>query len=322
VIFRSVKFIAGWEQFVPWVYDDKVKPVRMVLNGKRCLIPPKWVPGTPVKGTLTFGFGHTDAAKHPMKCRELLTRGTDLTLEEAYDILHVDLSDVVRVVNSLVKVTLTQSQADALYSITFNFGEGNLRKSSLLAKLNRGDYAGARAAFDLYVTSKGAGGVREFMPGLQNRRDAEQKLWDADAQLVSQAASADEEPVDEGFEMTPKGIDGEPRAKPMLKSKIGNSQLVTAALTATGSAGAVVKSVTDGAPDHPVERVTEVMNNTGQIVGQVKTITDAVPDVDTVHRILTFLTDPVIVGLFGAVAVVLCGLTWYWRRQAAHEGDY
>jgi hypothetical protein len=73
-----------------------------------------------------------------------------------------------------VKVPLTQGQFDALCDLVLNMGAGNFKKSSLLARLNRGDYAGARAAFDLYVNS----GRPAHEAGLVRRRDAEQLMWD------------------------------------------------------------------------------------------------------------------------------------------------
>ena len=184
---RGLAFIKGFESFVPHVYDDKLPPRKI----KGQLVYREWQ-GEAVKGTLTIGYGHTNAAKHPLK----IARGLRITKAQAQEILDVDLDDVEAAVNRLVKVPLTQGQYDALVSITFNMGEGNLRKSSLLAKLNRGDYAGARAAFDLYVRSRG-----EVMNGLVRRRDGEQALWDArygdappPAEPVHHAADVDGDP--------------------------------------------------------------------------------------------------------------------------------
>lgn len=162
---KGLDFIKGFESFVPWVYDDLVAARK--VNGK--LVYREWN-GEPVKGTLTIGYGHTNAARHPLK----IAKGLRITEKQACEILDRDLDDCEEAVRRLVKVPLTQGQFDALVSITFNMGEGNLKKSSLLARLNRGDYKGARAAFDLYVKSKG-----KTLPGLQRRRDGEQALWDA-----------------------------------------------------------------------------------------------------------------------------------------------
>lgn len=174
---RGLDFIKGFESFVPYVYDD-LRPAR---NGKYA----EW-DGGPVKGTLTIGYGHTNAAKHPLKIKQ----GLRVTEEQACRMLDVDLDDCEEAVSRLVTVPITQGQFDALVSLTFNMGEGNLRKSSLLAKLNRKDYRGARAAFDFYVKSKG-----QTLRGLQRRRDGEQVLWDAEIPAVPT------EPVDHPAEV-------------------------------------------------------------------------------------------------------------------------
>lgn len=159
-----IDFLKKWETFVAYWYDDKVAPKRS--KGK--LVYPRYK-GGPVRGTLTIGYGHTKAAK--AKVSESLD--TELTEAEASKILDIDLDPCEAAVNKLVKVPLTMGQFRALVSGVFNFGEGNFRKSSILRKLNAGNYRGARAAFDLYVMSGG-----ERMKGLQRRRDAEQVLWD------------------------------------------------------------------------------------------------------------------------------------------------
>lgn len=197
---KGLNFIKQWEGFVPFVYDDLVR-----VNGKYV----EWKGGK-IIGTLTIGYGHTSAAagKYPM------TVGTRITEARATQLLDEDLDPVEAYVNKVVKVPLTQGQFDALVSITYNFGEGNLRKSVLLARLNAGDYRGARAAFDLYVYSKG-----RRLQGLVNRRNAEQILWDTPdtAALPKQKTidlSPDEYSSRDVVPATPKEIDQptQPRA--------------------------------------------------------------------------------------------------------------
>lgn len=159
----GLDLIKQFEGFVPYVYDDLRAPV----NGKYR----EWK-GEAVKGTLTIGIGHTAAARHPMKP----TLGLRVSEEQALEILDVDLDECEDDVRRMVKVPLTQGQFDALVSFTFNCGAGNLKK--LIVPLNKGDYLGTRAKFDLYVKSKG-----KTLRGLQRRRDAEQVLWDADVQV-------------------------------------------------------------------------------------------------------------------------------------------
>jgi lysozyme len=61
-----------------------------------------------------------------------------------------------------------QGRFDALVSISFNFGLGNLQRSTIRMKANRGDWEGAAEAF--MVWTKGGGKV---LPGLVKRRVAE-----------------------------------------------------------------------------------------------------------------------------------------------------
>lgn len=156
----GIDFIKGFETFVPFVYDDLVPPVKGKYR--------EWKRG-PIKGTLTVLYGHTDAAKHPLKIADCV--GATFTEAFACEVLAVDLSECEDVVRKMVKRPLTQGQFDACVSFTFNCGPGNFK--NIAARINRGDYNAARAAFDLYVKSKG-----KYMRGLQRRRDGEQSLWD------------------------------------------------------------------------------------------------------------------------------------------------
>jgi lysozyme len=45
-----------------------------------------------------------------------------------------------------VKVPLTQKQFDALYSLCFNIGETNFKKSTVVKKINENDLQGAADA--------------------------------------------------------------------------------------------------------------------------------------------------------------------------------
>jgi lysozyme len=84
-----------------------------------------------------------------------------------------DLAEADAAVRRLVKVPLTEWQRAALIDFTFNLGAGNLAKSTLLKKLNAGDYAGACAEYDAWVKGRVAGRL-QTLPGLQIRRDADQ----------------------------------------------------------------------------------------------------------------------------------------------------
>jgi len=154
----GLDLIKSFESFVPHVYDDLRAPVGGQYQ--------EWDGRSP-KGTLTIGYGHTNAAKHPLKIKQ----GLRVTEAQACEILDVDLDGSEADVNRMVKVPLSQGQFDALVSFTFNCGAGAL--ANLIKPLNAGDYKSTRAKFDLYVKSKG-----QTLRGLVRRRDAEQALWD------------------------------------------------------------------------------------------------------------------------------------------------
>jgi lysozyme len=91
------------------------------------------------------------------------------------------LAQVEGQVARLVSVPLTGSQFSALVSFTYNVGAGNLASSTLLKKLNAGDYAAAAEQFPLWVrcTKVDSQGkkYKETLPGLVTRRQAERALF-------------------------------------------------------------------------------------------------------------------------------------------------
>lgn len=118
-------------------------------------------------GIWTIGYGHTSAAGSP-----LVTKGMKITEAGATEILRTDLRKFERYVLDAVTVPLNQNQFDALVSWTFNLGPGNLRKSTLLRKLNARDYAGAA---DQFLVWNKAGG--KVLNGLTKRRTEERALF-------------------------------------------------------------------------------------------------------------------------------------------------
>jgi lysozyme len=92
------------------------------------------------KGLLTTGVGHLIKPDEPHLIDAVLTD------DEVKELLKSDLKWCSEAVEKAVKVPLTQPQFDALYSLCFNIGETNFRKSTVLRKLNEGDYQGAADA--------------------------------------------------------------------------------------------------------------------------------------------------------------------------------
>lgn len=110
----------------------------------------------------TIGWGHTGGVK----------RGDIITIEQAEQFLAEDIDTAQRGIRNLVKVPLTEGQLWALTSFVFNLGVGALRKSTLLKRLNAGDYAGAAGQFGLWVNAAG-----RPMPGLVRRRAEEKAMF-------------------------------------------------------------------------------------------------------------------------------------------------
>lgn len=98
--------------------------------------------------------------------------GMTINQETAERLLKTGLVSYESDVSRLVKVGLTQGQFDALVSFTYNLGARSLSTSTLLRKLNAGDYAGAA---DEFLRWNKAGG--KVLNGLTRRREAERALF-------------------------------------------------------------------------------------------------------------------------------------------------
>jgi len=96
--------------------------------------------------------------------------------ETAERLLRTGLVGYESDVSKLVKVKLTQGQFDALVSFAYNLGARALSTSTLLQKLNAGDYAGAADEFPRWNKIGG-----KVLPGLTRRREAERSLFLSDS---------------------------------------------------------------------------------------------------------------------------------------------
>jgi lysozyme len=119
-------------------------------------------------GTWTIGHGLTFYPDSGRKVQQ----GDEIDAEAAEELFAAAVGDFAADVGRLVHVSLSQQQFDALVSIAYNIGTGALEKSTLLQKLNAGDYYGAADEFNRWNK---AGGV--VIPGLVNRRKFERALF-------------------------------------------------------------------------------------------------------------------------------------------------
>lgn len=117
-------------------------------------------------GYLTIGYGHR------IKPGESFT---SITHDEALQLLANDVQWAEAAVNRLVTVPLTQSSFDALASLVFNWGAGQdaFGGSSLLRKLNAGDYQGAAQRLSEWPITSGG----KVLPGLVRRRQEEAAMF-------------------------------------------------------------------------------------------------------------------------------------------------
>ncbi|HBL7126824.1 lysozyme [Enterobacter asburiae] len=118
-------------------------------------------------GVWTIGYGWTQ----PVDGKPIRA-GMTIKQETAERLLKTGLVSYESDVSRLVKVGLTQGQFDALVSFTYNLGARSLSTSTLLRKLNAGDYAGAS---DEFLRWNKAGG--KVLNGLTRRREAERALF-------------------------------------------------------------------------------------------------------------------------------------------------
>jgi lysozyme len=137
---------------------------------------PHWYPDVVYGWKLpTVAFGHTDAAGEP---KYAATKSKTFSKAEGKAILASDLKPVCNTVASLVTVKLNDNQFGALVSFTYNLGTGNFKKSTLLKKVNAGDFAAAAKEFAKWNK---AGKPLKELKGLTRRRAAEAALFLAPA---------------------------------------------------------------------------------------------------------------------------------------------
>lgn len=121
-------------------------------------------------GVWTIGYGWTQ----PVDGKPIRP-GMTIKEETAERLLRTGLVSYESDVSKLLKVKLAQGQFDALVSFAYNLGARALSTSTLLQKLNAGDYAGAAAEFPRWNKAGG-----KVLPGLTRRREAERALFLSD----------------------------------------------------------------------------------------------------------------------------------------------
>lgn len=110
----------------------------------------------------TIGYGCTEGVK----------LGMVWSAEKAETEFRKELSKFEAGVNRLVTAEINQNQFDALVSFAYNVGLGGLQKSTVLKRVNAGQFDKVPAALAMW--NKGGGRV---LPGLVSRRQREGALF-------------------------------------------------------------------------------------------------------------------------------------------------
>ena len=118
-------------------------------------------------GVRTIGYGTT---AYPDGTP--VHRGDSITENDADEYLKHDIEKFENSVKKLVDVELNENQFAALVSFCYNLGAGNLKKSTLLRRLNNGDY-NIGNEFGKWVKASG-----RVLTGLVRRRQAERELFE------------------------------------------------------------------------------------------------------------------------------------------------
>ena len=111
----------------------------------------------------TIGWGHTGPEVH---------KGMVITEVEAEGLLTKDLTWAEASVGKEVKVVLNSNQASALSSFVFNLGTGAFTSSTLLKRLNAGEFEAVPLELLKWCHAGG-----KVLAGLRKRREAEGQLF-------------------------------------------------------------------------------------------------------------------------------------------------
>jgi lysozyme len=196
---------------------------------------------------LTIGWGHTN--DHGMQ----FNAGTAWTQAECDAELASDMKHFEAVVDRLVKVELNQSQYDALVSFAYNCGDGALAGSTLLRKVNAGDFEGAAREFPRW--NKGGGVV---LKGLVRRRASEALMFqgiadeDFDGQPDKLIVQKPQEPM-------PQQVDA-PEEKPLSQSTISTGAKVGTTIAGGGFIAEIVQQLS-GVPQSAFDLLSNLGHN-------------------------------------------------------------
>lgn len=117
-------------------------------------------------GVWTIGYGTTQNVKEGQKISEF----------DASTKLHKWLIDQGKTVKKLIHTDINNRQYTAIMSFVYNLGVSAFASSTLLKKINEGDYKGAGDEF-LRWTKATINGEKKVLPGLVKRRKVERLVF-------------------------------------------------------------------------------------------------------------------------------------------------
>lgn len=115
------------------------------------------------RGIPTIGVGHTGVVDG-----KPVAVGMVISKDKSSELLRSDLKWTEEAITTNVKVPLTQNQYDALCSLIFNIGPTAFANSTVLKRLNAGDYKGAADAFLMW--KKAGNDPERLLPRRQRER--------------------------------------------------------------------------------------------------------------------------------------------------------
>ena len=114
----------------------------------------------------SIGYGHFITPDDPYDANSTISE------PDAWALLMNDAQSFRACVENAVSVPMSTNQEAALISLCYNIGCGNFKSSTLVKKLNAGDYAGAAAQFAVWNKSGG-----QVLQALVDRRTSEAEVF-------------------------------------------------------------------------------------------------------------------------------------------------
>jgi len=119
-------------------------------------------------GVWTIGYGHTSG----------VTEGMKIGTQQADDYLKEDIRWAETTISANVRMPLDEDEFATLVSWAFNIGTHNVIESTLVRKLNTGDYGSVPSELMRWIKVRyPETGQLEDNPGLINRRTSEVEQW-------------------------------------------------------------------------------------------------------------------------------------------------